>query len=146
MPRIEIAVAYADGTKEVVSVGRPADLIAFADEFEKVAPDGPRVIREATWLVHRALKVDKPFDEWIEDLDEVELVGREAPVVTATEPELEGEPTVVLPPEDPTQVRAAAEWPTPAPATVVVPPAEWPRQRARRTIADATRTGSSSPA
>jgi hypothetical protein len=143
MPRIEIAVAYADGTKEVVSVGRPADLIAFADEFEKVAPDGPYVIRESTWLVHRALRVEKSFAEWIDTLEEVELVGREASTVAepaATEAEL-GETVVLPPPQDPTAVGA---WPAPAKTVEAAHPDEWPYLRPNRRIA--TRTGTSSPA
>lgn len=140
MPRIEIAVEYVDGRNEVVTVGRPADLIAFADEFEKVAPDGPHVIRESTWLVHRALRVDAPFAEWVDTLEGVELVrGPEAATGPPTEPELDGDATVVLPPEDPTKVGA---WPAPA-GTVKVPSIEWPARPNRRI---ATRTESSSPA
>jgi hypothetical protein len=71
MPRMEIALVYTDGRKEVVSVGRPADLIAFADEFEKLAPTEPYAVRELAWLAHRALKVEQPLDEWVEGLDEL---------------------------------------------------------------------------
>jgi hypothetical protein len=71
MPRIDIALVYTDGRKEVVTVGRPADLIAFADTFEKVAPSEPHVIREAAWLAHHALHVDRPLDEWVQELDDI---------------------------------------------------------------------------
>jgi hypothetical protein len=142
MPRIEIAVEYVDGRNEVVTVGRPADLIAFADEFQKVAPDGPHVIRESTWLVHRALRVDAPFAEWVDTLEGVELVrGPEAAAGAPTEAELAGDaPTVVLPPEDPTKVGA---WPTPAPTVKVASPLDWPARPHRRI---ATRTETTSPA
>jgi len=71
MPRLDVALRYADGRKEVVTVGRPADLIAFADEFDKIAPSGPKAIREVAWLTHRALKTDVPLEEWLEELDEL---------------------------------------------------------------------------
>jgi hypothetical protein len=73
MPRIDVALVYSDGRKEVVSVGRPADLIAFADNFDKAAPSEPYGIRELAWLAHRALKVEQPLDDWVETLDD--LVG-----------------------------------------------------------------------
>jgi hypothetical protein len=91
MPRIEIAVDHVDGTKEVVRVGRPVDLIAFADKFGKVAPDGPYVVKEAAWLVHRATKVAQPFEEWLEGLDDVNVVqtseNGDAPDPTESSPE-----------------------------------------------------------
>jgi hypothetical protein len=71
MPRIDIALVYTDGRKEVVTVGRPADLIAFADTFEKVAPSEPHVIREAAWLAHHALHIEQPLDEWVQTLDDI---------------------------------------------------------------------------
>lgn len=71
MPRIDVALVYADGRKEVVTVGRPADLIAFADKFQKTAPSEPYAIRELAWLAHRALHVEQPLDEWVETLDEL---------------------------------------------------------------------------
>ena len=71
MPRIEVALVYQDGRKEVVTVGRPADLIAFADKFEKVAPSEPYAIRELAWLAHRSLRVEQPLDEWIDTLEDI---------------------------------------------------------------------------
>jgi hypothetical protein len=90
MPRIDIALVYVDGRKEVVSVGRPADLIAFADKFDKLAPSEPHAIRELAWLAHRALRVEQPLDQWVETLDE--LTG-EDDVVAAMRAELDGPPT-----------------------------------------------------
>lgn len=71
MARIEVALVYTDGRKEVVNTGRPADLIAFADTFEKLAPSEPYAVRELAWLAHRALKVEQPLDEWIDTLDDI---------------------------------------------------------------------------
>lgn len=133
MPALEIAVVYGDGRREVVKVGRPADLIAFADQFEKVAPDGPHVMREAAWLVHRATKLDAPFDEWVETLDELEMLGREPAAPAAADGELE-QP-------------AAAVADT---AEAGGPPSGRPERPHRRielpTAATETRIGSSSPA
>jgi hypothetical protein len=139
MPRLEIAVEYRDGRKETVRVGRPADLIAFADEFEKVAPDpsGPNLMREAAWLVHRSLRVDTPFETWVEELDDLEMV-RAAKVAPAGEPEaeLELEHEEPAPAPDPT-------WPGEGVTQVLEAP-DWPFERPHRRIE--TRTGSSSPA
>jgi Asp-tRNA(Asn)/Glu-tRNA(Gln) amidotransferase C subunit len=71
MPRIDVALVYTDGRREVVTVGRPADLIAFADTFEKIAPSEPFAVRELAWLAHHALKVEQPLDEWVETLDDI---------------------------------------------------------------------------
>jgi len=71
MPRIDVGLVYLDGHKQVVTVGRPADLIAFADTFEKVAPSEPHVIREAAWLAHYALRIEQPLDEWVQTLDDI---------------------------------------------------------------------------
>jgi hypothetical protein len=136
MPRIQIAVEYRDGRKETVTVGRPADLIAFADQFRKIAPDvsGPDLMREAAWLVHRALRVEAPFDEWVDELENLEM-----PRTPAAEPELEREAVPGSPP-DPTPAEPELE-PDEQPTMVT---AEWPFLREHRRIR--TRTASSSPA
>jgi len=69
--RVDVALVFEDGQKEVVSVGRPADLIAFADEFQQSAPSEPYAIRQLAWLAHRALRVDEPLDSWVERLDDI---------------------------------------------------------------------------
>ena len=69
--RLDIAVVYDDGRREVVTVGRPADLIAFAEQFDKLGPAGPQAVREIAWLTHRALRVEQPLDAWIETLDDI---------------------------------------------------------------------------
>jgi hypothetical protein len=123
MPRLHIAVEYVDGKKEVVSVGRPADLIAFADEFEKLAPDGPYMVREASWLVHRALKIERPFSEWIDELEALEVVSTDELTSTA-----EPEPELAEPASDPTPPAAAK--------TAELVTGEWPRQRVGRRISE----------
>jgi hypothetical protein len=86
MPRIDVAIVYSDDRKEVVSVGRPADLIAFADKFDKAAPSEPYAIFELAWLAHRALKIEQPLAEWVDSLED--LVGAEE-AVAAIKAELE---------------------------------------------------------
>jgi hypothetical protein len=71
MPPVNVAVVYDDGHKEVVRAGRPADLIAFADTFDKLGPSEPYAIRELAWLVHRALKLEQPLAEWVETLEDI---------------------------------------------------------------------------
>jgi len=66
-----VAVVYQDGRKEVVTIGRPADLIAFADAFDKVGPTEPYAIREIAWLTHRALKIELELEDWIESLEDI---------------------------------------------------------------------------
>jgi hypothetical protein len=102
MAKHQIAVEYVDGRRELVTIGRPADLIAFADKFEKVAPDtsGPYLVREAAWLVHRALRVDEPFEEWIETLEGLEFSSPELEALEAAERELTPDPTETETTED----------------------------------------------
>lgn len=69
--RLDIAVVYSDGRRGVVTVGRPADLIAFAEKFDKIGPDGPQAVREIAWLAHRALKIELPLEAWLDTLDEL---------------------------------------------------------------------------
>lgn len=71
MPRIDVAVRFADGREEVVQVGRPADLIAFADQFGHIAPEPPYAIRELAWLTHRALRIQEPLEQWVDSLDDI---------------------------------------------------------------------------
>lgn len=69
MPRIEVAVTYNDGTREIVNAGKPAVLVAFGDEHGHPGPESPR---EIAWLVHRALGVEEPLNEWLDTLDDLD--------------------------------------------------------------------------
>src|SRR4051812_46959820 len=84
--RIDVALVYRDGRREVVTVGRPADLIAFADKFDKMAPDGPRSVFEVAWITHRTLRASVPLEEWIEQLDEITADEEEVAKVRAALP------------------------------------------------------------
>jgi hypothetical protein len=134
MPRIQIAVEYVDGRREVVTIGRPADLIAFADEFQKVAPEEPHVVKEAAWLVHRALKIPEPLDVWVESLEGLERLD-EAELAAATTPSSSSPE----PAPDPTPAE-----PEPARQVGTIEN-EWPRMRAGRILRE-TSTASSSRA
>jgi len=67
--RLEVAVIHQDGTAEVVNASRPATLVAFSDEHpDKMMPES---IREIAWVVHRALGVEEPLDEWLTTLEDI---------------------------------------------------------------------------
>ena len=69
MPRLEVAVIDRDGEAVVVNAARPATLVAFED-----AHDGkmmPETIREIAWVVHHALNLEEPLDEWLAGLEDV---------------------------------------------------------------------------
>lgn len=110
MPRIEIALVYSDGRKEVVTAGRPVDLIAFADEFGKSAPSEPHLVREAAWLAHRAKRVEQPLDSWIDELDDI---SANPDTVAEVQAELEEG-----------KVEAGGEQPAPAPTITLATEAE----------------------
>jgi hypothetical protein len=112
MPRIDVALVYSDGRKEVVSVGRPADLIAFADKFDKAAPSEPYAIFELAWLAHRALKIETPIEAWVDELDD--LIGADD-AVDAIKAELEKGPTGAA--DDKAAPKAAAALKVETPAT-----------------------------
>lgn len=133
MPKLQIAVEYTDGREEVVTVGRPADLIAFADHFRKVAPDSesPDLIREASWLVHRALRIDEPFEEWVQTLEGLELKrgpGTPVPAAEAAVEEVAADPPTPPSEEAETVVLHPPEWPVPRPHRTIATPTEraWP--------------------
>lgn len=94
MPRIDIALVYTDGRREVVKVGRPADLIAFADKYDRIAPSEPYAVAELAWLAHRALKVELPLDEWVESLDELTSDDEQVEVIRAELEEANPDPSV----------------------------------------------------
>jgi hypothetical protein len=69
MPRLEVAVIHRSGDAQLVNASRPATLVAFADEFDgRMFPETPR---EIAWIVHRALGVAEPLDEWLEGLEDI---------------------------------------------------------------------------
>jgi hypothetical protein len=112
MPRLEVAVEYEGGERELVLASRPANLIAFADHFDKVAPES---IGELVWLTWRALgEPGGSLEAWVETLLDIdasdEVVGqvREA-VGKAQAGELGGTVT-----ELPREPAAAEQVPTPS--------------------------------
>jgi hypothetical protein len=69
MPRLEVAIISRDGEAQVVNAARPASLVAFGDHFDgKMMPDNPR---EVAWLVHNALEVTEPLEEWLKTLEDI---------------------------------------------------------------------------
>ena len=77
MARLEVAVIDRDGGAMVVNAARPLTLVAFED-----AHDGrsqPNNVREVAWMVHHALGIEEPLDEWLATLEDVsadpEVVG-----------------------------------------------------------------------
>jgi hypothetical protein len=69
MPRLEVAVIARDGSAKIVNASRPATLVAFGDEHE--GKQMPESIREIAWVVHHALGVEQPLDEWLASLEDV---------------------------------------------------------------------------
>jgi hypothetical protein len=69
MPRLEVAIISRDGSAQVVNAARPASLVAFSDDHEqKVMPE---TIREIAWVVHHALEISEPLDEWLGTLEDI---------------------------------------------------------------------------
>lgn len=103
MPRIIVAVTDRDGEPQLVNIGRPAALVAFADKYGKNVPEA---YPEVAWLTHRALSIDTPLDEWLETLEDLtandaevervdrELAGRQTPLEQLAK--LSGEATLEL--------------------------------------------------
>lgn len=77
MPRILAVVEKRDGGLELVNIGRPAALVAFAEKFGKMAPED---YPEVAWLAHRALDVDVELEEWLETLEDLDAGDRVAEV------------------------------------------------------------------
>lgn len=110
MPRIDVALVFRDGRREVVTVGRPSDLIAFADNFDKIAPSEPHAVRELVWLAHRALRIDEPLDTWVESLDDITSDEEQVAEIRAELGESDpGEAAVEA--ASPTPIRPEAELP-----------------------------------
>ena len=87
MPRLEVAIVDRDGAARVVNAARPATLVAFEDEHEgKMMPE---TIREIAWVVHHALGVEQPLDEWLATLEDVSAqaddVGRAKRIIGGDE-------------------------------------------------------------
>ena len=75
MARLEVAVIDREGNALVVNASRPATLVAFEDAHPgKVMPE---TIREIAWVVHHALGVDEPLDEWILTLEEISALDED---------------------------------------------------------------------
>jgi hypothetical protein len=69
MPRLEVAVVTRGGDAQIVNAARPASLVAFSDAHEnKVMPE---TMREIAFVVHHALGVAEPLDEWLDTLEDV---------------------------------------------------------------------------
>jgi hypothetical protein len=69
MARLEVAVIDRDGSAMVINAARPLTLVAFED-----AHDGksmPQTVREVAWMVHHALAIEQPLDEWLATLEDV---------------------------------------------------------------------------
>lgn len=65
MPRFDVLLVADDGTHTIVNAGRPRALVDFSQEF---GHQEPRDVREVAWLVHSALRIDQPLDEWLDGL------------------------------------------------------------------------------
>jgi hypothetical protein len=69
MPRLEVAVVKRDGSAQIVNASRPASLVAFSDAHDgKVMPE---TIREIAFVVHHAMGLDEPLDDWIASLEDL---------------------------------------------------------------------------
>ena len=113
MPRILVAVATAEGARAILNVGRPRDLIAFADAH---VHNEPQTIRELAWLTHHALNVEAPLDDWIDTLDE--LTAAEASVQRLRDEWIADgslDPTAPSPPPSPSPAAANGADPLAAP-------------------------------
>ncbi|HEY7621687.1 MAG TPA: hypothetical protein VH834_18045 [Solirubrobacteraceae bacterium] len=64
-----MAVIDRDGNAMIVNASRPASLVAFEDAHEgKVMPE---TIREIAFVVHHALGIEQPLDDWLGTLEEI---------------------------------------------------------------------------
>lgn len=67
MPRFDLAVITRDGTADIVNVGRPDTLIAFADAHAgKIAPETPA---EYAWCAHYTVGASEPLEKWIRTIE-----------------------------------------------------------------------------
>ena len=73
--RLYVALLHRDGRAEIVNASRPASLVAFSDEHE--GKEAPENAREMAWLVHHALGVEQPLDDWLAEVEDL------SPAVTA---------------------------------------------------------------
>jgi hypothetical protein len=67
--RLEVAVIDRKGDAQVVNAARPATLVAFEDAHE--GKTMPETIREVAFVVHHALGISQPLDEWLGTLEDV---------------------------------------------------------------------------
>jgi uncharacterized protein (UPF0147 family) len=69
MARLEVAVIDREGDAMVVNAARPLTLVAFEDAHE--GKSMPQTVREVAWMVHHALAIEQPLDEWLATLEDV---------------------------------------------------------------------------
>lgn len=67
MPRLDAAVITRDGDAQIVNIGRPATLMAFADQHD--GRDSPQTLSELMWAAHHALELDTPLADWARTLE-----------------------------------------------------------------------------
>jgi hypothetical protein len=75
MARLVVAVIERDGSATIVNASRPATLVAFEDAHDGKAM--PETIREVSWVVHHALAIDVPLDEWLETLESISALDED---------------------------------------------------------------------
>jgi len=67
-----VAVVDRDGQAIIVNASRPATLVAFEDAHP--GKQMPSSIREVAWVVHHALGIEQPLDEWLATLEDISAV------------------------------------------------------------------------
>jgi hypothetical protein len=67
--RLDVAVIDRQGDALVVNAARPLTLVAFEDAHE--GKTQPETVREVAWMVHHALGIAQPLDEWLATLEDV---------------------------------------------------------------------------
>jgi hypothetical protein len=70
-PPTEVAVVMRDGTARIVDVGAPAQLVWLSDHYPDADLDRPGLAAYAMTarLVHHVVDPERPFDEWIDDVE-----------------------------------------------------------------------------
>jgi hypothetical protein len=75
MARLDVAVISRDGSALIVNATRPASLVAFEDTHDgKVMPE---TVREIAFVVHHALGIDEPLDEWLDSLESISALDED---------------------------------------------------------------------
>jgi len=99
MPLVEIALRVS-GEWRIIAAGRPADMIAFEDEFGIPGPDpeSGKMWRQVSWLAHRLSAPEVPFAEWVESVEDIAADPDGLATARAAIAEAEGRP-LPAPPE-----------------------------------------------